>query len=154
MSLPAVAGLLLVIDLSTDPFAPELPSVTKTVAQTVTSLLFPVGVVGMTATVQAGAVLSILIGPKNAGGSRGCPQRPCVADDAVRRPGGAHGRRRIKLATPDWFAPSSVVERHDDVVVGPASCRVGQGRLLFVVVAVAVATGSAVDVDPSWGCRT
>ena len=54
MSLAAVAGLLLVIDLSTEPFGPEPPSVMKTVAVTLVSLLFGVRLVGMTAALQAG----------------------------------------------------------------------------------------------------
>src|ERR1051326_6368364 len=110
MSLPAVDGLLLVIDFSTEPFEPELLSVTKTVAQTVTSLLFAESVVGITATVQAGAVLSILIGPKKAGGfalfpatSLQLPMTPLVVPAALTVTGGS----MLGTATPDWFPPPS-----------------------------------------------
>src|SRR6476469_205783 len=102
MSLPTVAGLLLVLDLSTDPFGPELRAVTKTVAVTLRSLLFADSVVGMPATVQAGAVVSILIAPKKAGGfawlpatSVQLPMTPLVVPAALTVTGGS------MLATPD-----------------------------------------------------
>src|SRR5690242_2063267 len=83
MSLLAVAGLLLVTDLRTEPCCPDLSSVMKTVAVTFVSLpLFDCSEVGITATVQLGGVLSIRIGPKNAGGFAWLPatsvQLPCT----------------------------------------------------------------------------
>ena len=109
MSLAAVDGLLLVIDLSSDPFGPDLSSVMKTVAYTLASLPFPDSVVGRTAALQVGGVLSILIGPKNAGGfawlpatSVQLPMTPLVVPSALTVTGGS------RLATPDWFPPLSV----------------------------------------------
>src|SRR5579871_1393132 len=112
MSLPSVAGLLLVTETSWKPLPPESPdwSLTVTFAVAVTSLplLGPSGF-GLTDTAQFGGVVSIRIGPKNAFGfarlpalSLQPPLIPRVLPAAVTVNGGS------TLATPDWLAPSSV----------------------------------------------
>ena len=146
MSAPAVVGLLLVNDTRENPFGPELASVFVTAAVTPTSFEFagPIGL-GVTATEHTGAVLSMRIDPKNAGGfavlpaaSRQPPTTPLVIPAAVTVIG------LSVCATPDWLAPMSEqanVTTTSWFVHVPAVYET-MAPLAFVVVADAVAIGS------------